>query len=240
MKLFKKAILVIHGFSGSLADNEMLVNQLETNNSFDVYAWTLPAHEKYVINKVKYHDWVESVDKQMTFLLSHGYRKIYVVGHSMGGVLATYLGARYKQIKKIVLLSPAFNYLSFNQYKQDIKDFSIIKDEYSSYGNFFHKMMKIPFPTMLQFTKLVKEYRDYIKDIKQEVLVLHGTKDELVPYDTIDYIKENIGSKNTFYTTINNGRHVLLRGEKKEELIKYIEAFLIGGRKWKQMKKSEF
>lgn len=240
MKLFKKAILIIHGFSGSLADNEILANQLETHNSFDVYAWTLPAHEKYVINKVRYSDWVDSVEEHLKFLIDQGYRKIYVIGHSMGGVLAGYLASKYPQIKKVVLLSPAYNYLSFNQYKQDLKDLSIIKDEYSSYGNFFHKMLKIPFTTMIQFTKLVKEHKDDIKNVKQKTLVIHGTRDELVPYKTIDYIKENIGSRKAFYTTINGGRHVLLRGEKKEELVKYIESFLIGGRKWKQMKKSEF
>ena len=239
MKFFRKAILVIHGFSEGLYDNEFLVNQLQLNSRFDVYAWTLPAHEKPIINKVKYTDWVDAVDSQIKYLLDHGYRKIYVVGHSMGGLLSGYLASKYPEIKKVVLLSAAYDYFSSEQYRKDLRDFNNLKDTDASYKNFFHKLMKVPITTMMQFRKLVNEYKNCITEVTQEVLVLHGDKDEVVPYDTMNYIKENIKSTKVTYTTVKDGRHVLVRGKKKQEVIDYIERFLIGGRKWKQMKKSQ-
>lgn len=239
MKLFRKAILVIHGFSAGLSDNEYLVNTLELNNSFDVYAWKLPAHEKYVINKVKYEDWVSAVDKQMEYLIKNGYHKIYVIGHSMGGVLAGYLASKYSQIKKVVFLSAAYDYLSASQYKEDFRNLKALSDSEASYKNFFYKLIKVPISTVMEFRKLIKNYRDCLKEVKVEALVLQGDKDEVVPYKTLKYIEENIPSSKVTFTTVKDGRHVLVKGRKKEKVINYIQAFLIGGRKWKQMKKSE-
>ena len=239
MKLFRKAILVIHGFTGSLSDNEYLMNQLELNSKFDVYAWTLPAHDKNILNKVKYTDWIEAVDYQINYLISHGYRKIYVIGHSMGGVLAGYLASKYPEIKKVVFLSAAYDYFSTEQYKEDLKNLSNLKNEEATYKNFFHKIIKVPITTVIQFRKLVNEYRITLNEVNQETLVIYGDKDDVVPYSTLTYIKENIKSTNVTYVTVKDGRHVLVKGKKKQEVIDLIEGFLIGGRKWKQMKKSE-
>ena len=41
----------------------------------------------------------------------------------MGGVIATYIAAKYKEVTRLVLASPAFHYL-------DIKDKLIWNDEY--------------------------------------------------------------------------------------------------------------
>lgn len=239
MKWFRKAVLIIHGFTGSLSDNEYLMNQLQLNSKFDVYAWTLPAHEKNILNKVKYTDWVDAVDNQINYLIEHGYHRIYVIGHSMGGLLAGYLASKYKEIKKIVFLSAAYDYFSINQYKEDFKHLSTLKDEETTYKNFFHKIIKVPITTIMQFRKLVSEYKPYINKVNQESLVIYGNKDDVVPYETMEYIKNNIKSQKVTYTTVKDGRHILVRGKKKQEVINYIESFLIGGRKWKQMKKSE-
>lgn len=238
MKLFRKAILVIHGFCGGLVDNEFLVNQLETNSRFDVYAWTLPHHEKNIMLGAKYQDWIEGVERQIKFLLRNGYHSIYVVGHSMGGVIASYLSTKYPQIKKLVLLSPAFDYLSLSQYKEDFLNLRKIPRGEVAYHRAIVKAIKAPYPVMNQFRKLVKEYKGILPKVKVETLVLFGEKDEVVPYSTLEYVKTHIGSKNATYTTVTSGRHVLVRSRRQEEVISYIEAYLKGGLKWKRMKKS--
>ena len=45
MRLYRKAVLIVHGFTGSLYDNEYLMNYLEYDREFDVYAKTLPGHD---------------------------------------------------------------------------------------------------------------------------------------------------------------------------------------------------
>ena len=53
--IFRKAILIIHGFAGGTYDEEDLANKLELVKNFDVYQFTLPGHNKN-LSKVKYED----------------------------------------------------------------------------------------------------------------------------------------------------------------------------------------
>ena len=127
---FRKAILIIHGFTGTLYDNEYLMNYLEYQPSFDVYAKTLPGHNQSRYKDCKYTDWVDFVEEEINLLIHYGYHEIYLIGHSMGGVLASIVASKYKQVKKLVLVNAAFDYLNFKQNKIDLfekKDFDKYK-----------------------------------------------------------------------------------------------------------------
>ena len=117
----KKAVLIVHGFVGSLYDNEYLMNYLEFDHKFDVFAYTLPGHHPcYDYQKVSYQAWIDFTNKKIQELISHGYKSIYLIGHSMGGVLAGITSFNYKEVKKIVFINAAYNYLNLKQNKIDI------------------------------------------------------------------------------------------------------------------------
>lgn len=236
MKIFTKAVLVIHGFSGSLYDNEILVNYLQTKKGFDAFAYTLPGHDRDRFRNVKYTEWLKFLDERINYLKKCGYREIYVVGHSMGGVLASYLAVKHKEIKKLVLVSAAFNYIALEQLKDDL----LMKNKglKSDYDAVFHKIFRVPFKLVLEFIKFIKDYHEIIKKVKVPVLIIQGDKDEIVPNKTGEYIFNNVGSKDKWYTKIKNVRHRVLVSDKKEEITEYIYCYLKGGRKWKKIKKS--
>ena len=48
----KKAILMIHGFVGGNYDFGNFHNELQLYKKFDVYTYTLPAHEKTIVKDV--------------------------------------------------------------------------------------------------------------------------------------------------------------------------------------------
>ncbi len=50
--LKKKAILLIHGFAGGAYDYGDLPNDLELINNYKVFTYTLPGHNKSIINNV--------------------------------------------------------------------------------------------------------------------------------------------------------------------------------------------
>ena len=57
--LFRKAILLIHGFAGGNYDYDTLGNDLQLYYDFDVYTFTLPGHDKTIIkNGFKIFSWV--------------------------------------------------------------------------------------------------------------------------------------------------------------------------------------
>ena len=234
MLLFRKAIVIIHGFTGNLYDNEYLMNYLEYNSHFDVYARTLPGHNKDRFSDASIDDWKKSVDDDIKKLINNGYKTIYVIGHSMGGILASYVAGRYKEIKKLVLVNAAFDYLNFKQNKNDVKD-----HDFSKYSHLWQKALRTSPFMVNEFRKLVKESNNILPKVNCDVLILRSMKDEIVPISVGDIIYEKVSSKNKYLTSIKDASHVVLKGEKKEIVSEYIEKFLKGGIVWKTSYKKE-
>ena len=66
-----------------------------------------------LIQKITYELWIDKAKQEIEYLINKGYKKIYVLGHSMGGVIATYIATQYKEVKKLVLAAPAFEYFGY-------------------------------------------------------------------------------------------------------------------------------
>ena len=234
MLLFRKAIIIIHGFTGNLYDNEYLMNYLECDSSFDVFAKTLPGHNKDRFSDATIDDWKNSVDEEIKNLIHNGYRTIYVVGHSMGGILACYIASRYREVKKIVFVNAAFDYLNFKQNRKDIKD-----KDFSKYSNLWQKALRTSPIMVNEFRKLVKESNNFLPKVSCDTLILRSIRDEIVPYEVGDIIYNSIKSKNKYITDIKDASHVVLSGNKKEIVSEYIMLFLKGGLRWKKNIKKE-
>ena len=237
----KRAVLIIHGFVGSLYDNEYLMNYLELDKKFDVFARTLPGHhETFNYQKVGFTDWTNYVEGEVIKLIKFGYKEIYLIGHSMGGVLSGCLATKFKQIKKIVFINAAFNYLNLKQNKVDILE----NKDYKDYLEVFDKVLHTSIPFFLEFVKLVKANHDCLKNVYQEVLVLQSDIDQVVPIENGVEIYKNLGSKRKYLTYLKEERHAVFEGndealERKKELAEYIRLFLRGGFKWKKIMKEK-
>ena len=234
MLLFRKAIVIIHGFTGNIYDNEYLMNYLECDSRFDVYAETLPGHNKDRFSDASVNEWKKSIDSEIKKLVDRGYKTIYVIGHSMGGILASYAASKYKEVKKIVLINAAFDYLNFKQNKTDIKD-----RDFSKYSHLWQKALRTSPFMVNEFRKLVKESNGILPKINCDALILHSINDEIVPISVGEMIFERLHSKNKYLTNIKDASHVVLSGDKKEVVSEYIRLFLKGGEKWRKSFKKE-
>lgn len=229
MILFRKAILLIHGFAGGNYDYNSLGNDLQLYRDFDVYTFTLPGHDKTIINHVKSDDWINAAEKQIEILIKRGYKTIYVVGHSMGGVIAAHIANKYPQVKKLVLASPAFRYFTFKDDKLDvIKSLEQTPSLFKDYKpeDVISRILKIPFATTMEFMKLVKEHANDIKGVSCPTLVLWGNKDKIVPRDSAMYVYKNIKSTSVTLYEINDVTHDTFRNSRYDEVYNIIYKFL--------------
>ncbi|MBS7020292.1 MAG: alpha/beta fold hydrolase [Firmicutes bacterium] len=223
----KKAILFIHGFSASYYENEYFLNSLQKHHELDVYTFTLPGHERPLMRKVKYEEWIERSEKEFLNLTKH-YHQIYLVGHSMGGVIASYLASKYPDFaKRLILIAPAFEYGSFEQNKKDLKRFFSPKEktERLGYDTFLSKLIQIPTKDFLEFTKLVKNYKSTIQKVTIPTLIIHGDEDNIVPFTASTYAYKNVKAKEKYITTLKGIRHQVFISDKKREVSEYIYLF---------------
>lgn len=229
MILFRKAILLIHGFAGGNYDYNSLANDLELHMDYDVYTFTLPGHDKTIINHVKENDWIISSERQIEILIKRGYKNIYVIGHSMGGVIASHLASKYPEVKKLVLASPAFRYFTFKNDKLDI--IKSVKQTPSLFKDYtpedvLSRIFKIPFNTTLEFMKLVKKHSNDIKNVTCPTLILWGNNDKIVPIDSANYVYNNINTNKVILYELENITHDTFRNDRYIEIYDIIYKFL--------------
>lgn len=228
---FRKAVLLIHGFAGGSYDYGDFGNDLQLFRNFDVYTFTLPGHDKPKINKVSQEDWIKSAEMQMEKIIQNGYKRIYVIGHSMGGIIASHLASKYPEVNKLVLAAPAFRYLSFKDDKLDIigsikKVPKIFKDY--DYEEVMSRILKVPIPTVREFMKLAESHTDDVKKIEIPTLILYGIEDEIVPIDSVNYVYDNIASKSVTLIELDRLNHDLFLNDRYDEVKKLIVSFLTG------------
>ena len=238
--MFRTAILVVHGFCGGLWENEYLVNNLQQYHNLDVYAYTLPDHEKDFLSKANYRDWINDTERHYLDL-SKKYKNIILIGHSMGGVICSYLASKY-QVKKLILIAPAFEYLNFTKNKEDLKNIkSIVKEKnnYSLYKDFATKLIRYSPFVLNEFRKLVKENKDTVKNITCETLILHGSIDEIVPLSSSKYAYDCINTNKKYLKVIEGVRHRVFLSDKRDIICNYIYKFIKGGYTWKRMIKQK-
>lgn len=239
MILFHKAILIIHGFAGGTYDEEYLANYLEVNRDFDVYTYTLPGHSHIFNNKSTYNEWIHASENMVEMLLENGYREINVIGHSMGGVIATYLATKYSQIQKLVLVAPAFRYLNFEE--EGINLINIIKltpEILSQYGKdeVTSRLTKLPLSTVKEFMKLVEKYQNTPEKVTIPTLIIQGTEDKVVLPKTASYVYKKLKTNHKKVVYVSGSTHDVLREEKKETVAAFITKFLkYGTRKIKDV-----
>ena len=223
----RKAILIIHGFAGGTYDQENIANLLELDG-FHVFSFTLPGHERTMFKKVTKEDWIESCINNIEELINNGYKRIYLIGHSMGGVLACLLASKYKEVKKIVLAAPAFKYMTFD--KDEFEFINALKNspkllKYYSKGDMFARAIQFPRSVIKEFMDLVSESQDLPKKVMCPVLILHGTEDQIVPLKSSEHIINEFPNSNKKLIPLEGYTHDIFRGNDLSKIKNKIERF---------------
>lgn len=223
-----KAVLFIHGFTAKKEDNKYFIEYLKKFKNITVFYFTLPGHENDTVSYVSYHEWLKESEKQ--FLeIKKNYKKVILIGHSMGAIIATYLASKY-EIHKLVLLSPAYLFGSFEQNKQDLKQIIKMKEQKIETGfeGFFQKMKDVPVKSMVEYHKLSHIGRKDLEKITCPVLVMHGDKDNVISIKSSIFVLEKLNTKKEF-VLIKDVRHQIFKSDKKEQISKYIYHYICGG-----------
>ena len=74
--IFRKAVLIIHGFAGGVYDEERLQYHLNSKMGLDVYNFTLPGHTRNLTHDISYQEWIDSAEKHVEILIQKGYHTI--------------------------------------------------------------------------------------------------------------------------------------------------------------------
>lgn len=100
--------LVLHGFMGAPVSSRPMAEHI-AENGVTVHCPLLPGHGNlpFEIHGHNRHEWINEVEEAYKFLRNKC-DQIFLIGHSMGGVLAAHLANKHPDVCGIALLAPLF------------------------------------------------------------------------------------------------------------------------------------
>ncbi|TQR21467.1 alpha/beta hydrolase [Psychrobacillus vulpis] len=207
----KTGVLCIHGFTGGPYELQPFVDYLQTNTDWKIAVPTLPGHGEILsLKKLTAENWMMAAEQTLRQLQKEVDR-VFVIGFSMGGIIAIYLALRYK-IDKLVLLSAAAKYIYPTQLIHDVRE--ITKEavagkleENPLFRLYSQKLRDTPIHAAFEFMRLVRMVEPYYGLISIPVCLVQGKKDGIVPFTTAPFLFEHITSKKKELIFSETGKH---------------------------------
>ncbi|MER2260436.1 MAG: alpha/beta fold hydrolase [Psychrobacillus sp.] len=207
----KTGVLCLHGFTGGPYEVQPYVDYLKVNTNWKIVVPTLPGHgETLELKNLTAESWMMAAEQALR-LLQKEVDRVFIVGFSMGGIIAIYLALRYK-IERLVLLSAAAKYINPTQLLHDIGDVAknIVEgkaEENTLFQIYSNKLRATPIQAALEFVRVVKMVEPYYDQITIPVCLIQGKKDGIVPFSTAPYLFDHIRSTNKQLIFSENGKH---------------------------------
>ncbi|MHC5670617.1 YqiA/YcfP family alpha/beta fold hydrolase [Nostoc sp.] len=108
-------------------------------------------------------------------------KPVTLIGSSLGGLTAAHLGQQYLQVQRLVLLAPAFGFLSHWLPKlgnEQIQDW-----QQEKYIMVYHYGQERAIPLSYDFVTDATQYQEKLLQRPIPTLILHGKKDEVIPIE---------------------------------------------------------
>lgn len=207
-------LIFIHGSPGSAMDFKKYLLDVDLNSSSNLIAYERVGYGDNNLGDVKNIDFEVSLLNSITEQFNN--RKTILVGYSYGGPIAL---ASQKEYKKVVLLAPAVNsdiepmFWFLNFYKWKITRWMM------------PKMLQTASKEKLNHASDLKNHEQYWNKNPSSILVIHGDKDWIVPYENSTLLQKKINADRFDLHTLKEAGHDLIWtrfDEIKFELLKVI------------------
>jgi len=226
-------VLLVHGFTGLPAELFLLGEFLNRQN-FTVLCPRLAGHgtDENDLMRTTKDDWFNSVLDGF-HILRGVCEKIFVVGHSMGGLLTLKLAAEKNLSKIVTLAAPIFINDGLGLKNLPPKEFCgnacIIQprrklNDVPQAANEVYK--KTPLISVHELVGLIDDAKNFLPKVTAPILIMHGEDDHTAQPRSARFIMDNVGSPDKKIITVPNSGHLLPLDENRDFVFESVLNFL--------------
>ncbi|MFG3611679.1 alpha/beta fold hydrolase [Rummeliibacillus sp. G93] len=226
-----RAVLLLHGFTGSTKDVKKL-GQFLNKQGYTCHAPMYRGHGVSAEEILKYGAkyWWEDVTRGYHHLKELGYQEIAVAGISLGGVFTLKVGAEFpvkgvvsmcapiKRKSKEGLFERLYNYAQVYK-KLEGKDDNQIQIELDA-------LKAMPRQALDEVQKMIQHTSDEIEEIHSPTLVLQGKLDDSLYQESAPYIYETVEADEKEIIWYQNSGHIITLGKEREKVFEDTLHFL--------------
>ncbi|NEW09518.1 alpha/beta fold hydrolase [Paenibacillus sp. SYP-B3998] len=221
---------MIHGFTGSPSEFRRIGYELQ-DQGYTVNAVRLPGHGTTPEEMIRtgWTDWyghvLESYDS-----LAVVCKRVVVMGHSMGGLLALKLAVErhtagvislatpiFLATRKTMLAVPLQHFIKYVEKKP--KQIPTLLDESCAYT-------KTPIRCVVSLRKLVKQVKKLLPQVQAPTWIGQGTKDAIVLKESAAYLHRQIRSEVKEIHYYPESSHGMLLDQERDRIYADISAFI--------------
>lgn len=234
----KRAVLLLHGFTGNTNDVKRLGRYLSERN-YTVHAPLYKGHggDPKTLVETDPIEWWYSVTEGYDKLKALGYEEIAVAGVSLGGIFSLKLGAE-RPTKAIVTMSAPAIAKDTNSLQNRIIEYTInYKKLEGTYDENMHNRSKIAeivqMPSLTYLQGMINETSAKLNTVQTPVHILRGLQDDEYYCESADLIYSSVKSRIKSVKTFVNSGHILTLGQERELVYEEVYRFF-EGLKWKE------
>lgn len=227
----KRAVLLLHGFTGNSSDVRMLGRFLEKNG----YTSLAPHYKGHGVPPEELihtgpSDWWKDVLRGYDQLKTAGYEEVAVAGLSLGGVFSLKLGYTVP-VKGIVSMCAPMSmkttdlmYEGVLKYAREYKRFEGKDDVHIEEE--VEVLQKQRMDSLPNLRDLVYDVRAHVDHIYAPLFVVQGRLDEVIDVNSANIIHDSAESFEKRVNWYEESGHVITLGPEKEQLHEDILKFL--------------
>lgn len=240
--------LLIHGFASGPQELKYLAEFLH-GKGYSVRTVLLCGHNQrpLELSAISWEQWDNQIKAELKDLKSRGFADLFVIGFSMGGLLALRAGLD-PSVSGVVLINPCvfvfdrdFYYLPL---KPIIKASSFLvpylfrKSELSFYyQRQKHKRVvyhQIPLISVYQLMVLTDSTKAILTKFNRPILIIHAEDDKTVDPYSSKYIYASVKSTQKFQSILPSGGHLIVLNDRRDEVFAEISSFIENLKKQKR------
>lgn len=227
----KRAVLLLHGFTGNSSDVRMLGRFLEKNG----YTSLAPHYKGHGVPPEELihtgpQDWWKDVMRGYDQLKAAGYDEIAVAGLSLGGVFSLKLGYTVP-VKGIVTMCAPISmkttdlmYEGVLKYAREYKRYEGKNEE--EIEEEVEALKKQKMDSLPDLRDLVYDVRHHVDHVYAPLLVIQGRLDDVIDINSATIIHDSVESFDKKISWYEESGHVITLGSEKEQLHEDILEFL--------------
>ena len=232
-------IVLVHGYLAAPKEMEEMARYFN-GLGFKTYSVRLKGHGTAPINleDTKWQEWYSSFNRGYA-ALKLICDKVFIIGFSTGGLLALIAAyKKYNQIDGIVCINPALNLKDVRAkfasgihiWNDILEKFHIGKGQLRYVENRSERpdvnYSKNYINGVEQLELLMKDCQLILEKITCPVLVIQSKEDPVIDSKAAKISLERIKSKLCVFQEINSEKHIIIKGQGSEKVLKMIENFL--------------
>jgi len=227
----KELVVIINGAGTNGMELKSLQKELEKNEKFFVY---YPGFMPGVFvgdhfPKSTTRDFVRFADE--TIEIMDNFKKVHLIGYSLGASTAMIIAARYKNIENLVLIAPIVKNPNYSKFLRGLSyslayDKSLTRVQKIFYSEFVRRFIKVPKYHVWHLQRYLMFTRKYLKKVKNRTLIIETLKDEIVKRSSIDFLEKVINNGSVERYPVDSSHFLLFDRNVRNQVVEKVARFV--------------